>query len=291
MRTGAALLCVPALMFVFSGCPKKKDKDAGPAAASQCTADMTYYYDENDHLWCRLDVSQESHWNKLKSDGMRGVKRLTVEYSGLLPPESDEQDNAEGKEMQNLIVAYSGEIVDLPLRLKESKTLTGLEELDLHFTALDEAAAATLSRADFLKNLKVLNLENNFIFENGAEALMRSANLSGLKELRLGENAFEDQGARAIADAKNLKNLEVLTLNYCGIGDSGVKVLAQSRNLPKLKELDLSENAITHEGIAVLAASEKIRRLKKLTLSKNDIGARGLKSIKELQDAGVDVEY
>jgi uncharacterized protein (TIGR02996 family) len=91
-------------------------------------------------------------------------------------------------------------------------SLTGLRELALDFTGLDDADLTTLVGSPVCRSLTWLNVGGNAITDAGARALAASPHLTNLRVLQIGSQITR-AGYRAVKESPNLPSLEMLDLD------------------------------------------------------------------------------
>ena len=160
--------------------------------------------------------------------------------------------------------------------------IAGVRELDLHDTAIEDAAAIALGG---LRNVTWLRAsygetnpdEHRFcerITEAGAKALGR---LTSLRRLDLDRAWVRDGGAIALAHSAAARTLVDLNLGNNQIGDAGAAAIAAG--FPALLGLGLSGNAIGAAGATALAASTALASLRWLDLNSNSLGFPGVTAL------------
>lgn len=145
--------------------------------------------------------------------------------------------------------------------------LTGLIELDLSNTDVDDAGVKVLSKS--LTKISRLDLSRTVIRGSCFSSL---SNCKELKDLDLAANAIEDFVLSALPKA--VPNLEKLDLSKTKITDKALEHVGKIKHLKRLK---LSKNDISDKGLTFLS---KLSDLKKLDLEETKVTQSGVSALR-----------
>ncbi len=154
--------------------------------------------------------------------------------------------------------------------------LTSLEELDLTFSSIDDAAIPALVR---LSNLSVLSLHGTRVTDAG---LAQFRQLAKLQTLHVGWTRVTDDGMALLKDFPALKSLH---MPFLDIGDAGAEHLAQLSNLEELHFLDAPR--LTDAGLERLTAITGLRRIRLWNTAITDEGLRCLAKFSRLESLNI----
>ena len=164
---------------------------------------------------------------------------------------------------------------------------TSVQELDVSYNFLDDAAAAAVAKLVHANTtITKINLRGNSITHAGVaqlkEALIESLSVTSLD---LGHNPLGDEGVRLVAGAlEACSTVEDLSLDSTGMGAKGLIALTlAAADHPSLRYLNLegadaqSLQAITSLHLAKMLAAN--RSLKYLNLGKHVLRQEGLETL------------
>jgi Ran GTPase-activating protein (RanGAP) involved in mRNA processing and transport len=175
--------------------------------------------------------------------------------------------------------------------------LAALTHLDVSDVLLRDAGAAALA-AGLVRGcapaLRMLDVSVNELTAEGGRALARCARrLARLRVLRAGENELGDEGALAMARALGRRAHFRRRLGAREAQQKLEQGEGEGEEEEPLEELDLSEVMLSDAGAVALApacAAARAPRLRRLGLGGNDdVTARGLRRVRALLPAGVDL--
>jgi hypothetical protein len=164
------------------------------------------------------------------------------------------------------ISGYSGKLFGVVSALTPSRSIRGLETLDLSFNSVSAAEAAALARSPLSAALRRLSFGSGALPPEGLKALAGSPLLARLESLNLSCAGVGDVGLIALARSPHLRNLRRLSVCRCGVTSRGLRALAGSPLLSQLDDLDLSLNPLEPDALAVLVDSPRLANLRRLAL-------------------------
>ncbi|GEM_PF-2424478 len=163
--------------------------------------------------------------------------------------------------------------------LVTSRSLTGLQELDLADCALDARSVRRISGSPLFQTLRALSLASNRLWGDGATQLaLRPAKL--LRRLNLAHCAVGPDGLATLLTAAWMDALTDLDLSGNGLNDAAILTLANSPATRSLSRLALGDHfGLTDVAAEALARSGSLRRLGELDLQGTRVTGTGAEAL------------